>query len=91
MRDELQQMAEQLVVATHTSDVVKAYDNYAVTAMRVLLQWPHLVDGTGVESYLNGGTPSAEKLAERAWQIADAMMAERKKRDLGELDDNNGG
>lgn len=52
--------------------IVDAYDNAAFEAYQQLIQE-------------RGALKSPEKLAKRAWEFADAMMAERAARGLGHM------
>jgi hypothetical protein len=63
-------MVRETTMAQAVQKGIDAYDHYATAAMTVILQ-KHSDDY------------NADKIAEFAWDFADAMMAERRKRGLG--------
>lgn len=84
--EELDMMMRQLggiMQAANTAQVVHAvvgaYDQFALAAMRVLVEAATHSGGVDV----NNQPINASRVAEDAWVIADAMMVERAKRGLG--------
>lgn len=69
---QLERMMQQVAVTSAVSDIARSYDAFAIAALEALLQQP--------ATYLSFEPP---KIAELAWSMADAMMAERRKRGLG--------
>ena len=72
MVDYFNTMVQQFVGARTIETVVASYDAYATAAMQAI-----------VREDVNG---DPRLIAQEAWQIADAMMAERKKRGIGGFD-----
>lgn len=65
---------QQIVASANTGQAINqsivAYDHYATAAMKVLLEKYH-------------SNENLKKIAEYAWELADAMVGERRKRGLG--------
>jgi hypothetical protein len=66
----LLEMVDKINVGNAVNKGIDAYDHYATAAMTVLLQ-------------KHSNDYNAAKIAEFAWDFADAMMEERRKRGLG--------
>lgn len=66
---ELNKLMSSAMGAQMVQDIVHAYDAYATTAMQALIR--------------NTGGGSVPQLAKLAWDFADAMMDERRKRGIG--------
>lgn len=77
---QMQAVIQQTMAVTTMQGIVKAYDDFARAAMVEV-----------IDSYATVDASVAESIAEEAWLIADAMMAERKKRGLGGFNDEAGG
>lgn len=85
MNDELEiaiNTMQQMLVGVSIQETTKAYDAYASQAMEVLLKKVDVPVMTDIV---------AEAIASTAWTIADAMMAERKKRGLGGFEESKEG
>jgi hypothetical protein len=68
---DLQSMMQGAASADVVHKAIAAYDGFATAAMQVLLK------------HMPKQAMSYEQVAEYAWTVADAMMAERRKRGLG--------
>jgi cytochrome c553 len=79
---QMQAVIQQTMAVTTMQGIVKAYDDFARAAMVEVISG---YDAGSIDAN------QAESIAREAWLIADAMMAERKKRGLGGFNNEAGG